>query len=140
MMADFRKIDDSLLVSPQLSVEDIMAARDCGVGLIINNRPDGEEPGQPSGAAIEEATKAAGMEYVAIPIGHDGFSPDAVAKLSTVLENHEGRALAFCRSGTRSTFLWALSQAHAGTSFRPVQEKAAEAGYDIAPLRPAFSS
>lgn len=106
-MSDFRQLTENVLVSPQLVLEDIAAAAALGVGLIVNNRPDGEEPSAPQGDEIAEAAAAAGMNYVAIPIGHAGFSEPQVNAMIDALEQAEGPILAYCRSGTRSTLLWA---------------------------------
>ena len=44
----FRTIDETLLVTGQISPDDIATAAAQGVRTIINNRPDGEQPGQPT--------------------------------------------------------------------------------------------
>lgn len=103
-----------------------------GFTTIINNRPDGEAPGQPSGALIEAAARAAGMGYVAIPIDHNGFGPAQVVAMVDAIAAAPGPVLAYCRSGTRSTHLWALAEASCGTEPMSLIEAAAGAGYDIA--------
>ena len=113
-MSDFRKLSDSMWASPQISAAQIAEARDAGVTLVINNRPDGEAPDEPQGPEIEAAAKAAGLDYLAIPISHTGFSEPQVAAMQDALDAAEGGVLAYCRSGTRSTLLWALAQARAG--------------------------
>lgn len=132
----FRKIDDSISVAPQISVEQVKAAADQGFAMIINNRPDEEEPSQPSGDDIREAARAAGLAYVAIPISHGGFSANQVDAMRDALANAGGPVLAFCRSGTRSTFVWALAKGAEGEDPDTLQRKAAQAGYDISPIRP----
>jgi len=132
----FRKIDDSISVAPQIGVADVRAAADQGFTMIVNNRPDQEEPGQPSGAEIREAARAAGLAYVAIPIGHGGFSANQVEAMRDALENAGGPVLAFCRSGTRSTFVWALAKGADGEDAETLAAKAAQAGYDISPIKP----
>lgn len=137
-MSDFRKISDSVWASPQISLDDVAAASELGVTLIVNNRPDGESDDQIPGADIAAAAKAAGLAYVAIPITHAGFSESQVEEMVLALDQAEqGRVLAYCRSGTRSTLLWALAQASLGASPEEVATAAAAAGYDIAPVRPA---
>jgi uncharacterized protein (TIGR01244 family) len=130
----FRTVTDSLLVSPQIGIADIAAAKDMGVTLIINNRPDGEEPGAPQGDEIEAAAKAAGMAYVSIPVTHAGFAEWQLTAMADALAAYEGKTLAYCRSGTRSTLLWALAQAKAGMHPAEIAERAAVAGYDVAPI------
>ena len=136
-MSDFRTLSDVMLASPQIEPEDIAAAKDSGITLIVNNRPDGEDPGAPQGEEIEAAAKAVGIEYRAIPIGHAGFSEVQVAEMVEALEGADGKVLAYCRSGTRSTFLWALAQAKSGAmSPEEIAAAAMQAGYDVSPIRP----
>lgn len=132
----FRKLTDRILVSPQISVDDVEQAKAQGVTLIINNRPDDEEPGQVNGAQIEAAAKAAGIAYLAVPVAHGGFAPWQLDGMAQALEQAEGgKLLAYCRSGTRSTLLWALTRARAGGNAEVLSAQAAAAGYDIAPVR-----
>src|SRR5690606_34635312 len=112
----FRPINDKISVSPQIEMADIEAAKAEGVALIINNRPDGEDPGAPQSAEIEAAAKAAGLDYVGIPISHSGFSAPQVDAMIAALDGAKGKTLAYCRSGTRSAFLWSLAQAKQGVS------------------------
>jgi len=137
-MSDFRKLSDSMWASPQISTAQIAEARDAGVTLVINNRPDGEAPDEPQGPEIEAAAKAAGLDYLAIPISHTGFSEPQVAAMQDALDAAEGGVLAYCRSGTRSTLLWALAQARAGADPESIAEAARNAGYDTSPVRPAM--
>lgn len=112
----FRALDGKTLVADrQLLASDMAAAAALGVTLIVNNRPDGEEPGQPPAAEIEAAARAAGLAYAHIPISGE-ISGDKVAALSAALAQTEGRALLFCRSGTRSTYLWTLARARSRAS------------------------
>lgn len=130
---DLKRINDHVSVSGQISPEDVATLKDLGFVAIVNNRPDGESPDQPDGAIIEEAAKAAGLAYYAIPLGREGVNPDLVEKTRAVIEGNDGPVFCFCRSGTRSTTLWALSQAgklEAGD----IIAQAAEAGYDMSHL------
>lgn len=136
-MTDFRQVSETMLASPQIGPEDIAAARAAGVTLIVNNRPDGEDPGAPQGDQIAAAAKAEGLDYRAIPIGHTGFSEIQVEEMAQALEEADGKVLAYCRSGTRSTFLWALAQAKSGAaSPDEIAAAAMQAGYDVSPIRP----
>lgn len=130
----FKNLDESILVSGQIAPEDIAQAAAQGVTLIVNNRPDGEEPGQPAGAQIAAAAEAAGIAYRHIPVA-GGLSPDQVAAMGEALAETDGKVLAFCRSGTRSTYLWALARASEGADGAEIIERAAAAGYDLSPLR-----
>lgn len=137
-MTDFRQLSDRVWASPQLSRQDVADAGAAGFALIVNNRPDGESPDDPQGDEIEEAARAAGMDYTAIPIGHAGFSEPQVAAMQQALSQADGKVLAYCRSGTRSTLLWALARARAGDEPEALASAAARAGYDVAPVRGAM--
>ena len=130
----FRGLDERVLVAGQIRPEDVEAAKAEGVTLIVNNRPDGEEAGQSTSAEIGEAARAAGLAYRHIPIA-SGFSVEQVAAMAEAIGDAEGKTLAFCKSGTRSTFLWALARSQAGADSEELVRKAAEAGYDLAPIR-----
>lgn len=130
---ELKRINDHITVSGQILPEDVSALKAAGFTTIINNRPDGESPDQPASAEIEAAAKAAGLNYVAIPLGRDGVTPDMVEKTKAALEGSEGPVFAFCRSGTRSTTLWALSQAGNMDGAEIIAE-AAGAGYDMSHL------
>jgi uncharacterized protein (TIGR01244 family) len=130
----FRKLDDSISVAGQISPEDIAAAAAEGFTFVINNRPDGEQLGQPSDAEMAAAAEAAGLGYAAIPITHAGFSEDQVVAMAEALAAAPGPVLAYCRSGTRSTYIWALARMAAGENPATLREKAEAAGYDISPL------
>lgn len=134
-MTDFRPLSDTMLASPQISLEDIAAAKSAGVTLIINNRPDGEDPYAPQGEAVENAAAVLGLNYIAIPVGHAGFSEAMVDQMVAAMEQAEGTVLAYCRSGTRSTLLWALAEAKAGADPEAIAAAAMAAGYDISPVR-----
>ncbi|WP_373490687.1 TIGR01244 family sulfur transferase [Parasphingorhabdus sp.] len=130
----FRKINDTISVSPQIDLEDIAAAKADGVTLIVNNRPDGEDPSAPQSADIEAAARAAGLKYIAIPITHSGFSGPQVDAMIAALADDD-KILAYCRSGTRSTLLWSLAQAKQGVAPDEIARLAGNAGYDITPVR-----
>lgn len=131
----FRRIDDRMLVSGQILPEDVAEAAAQGVTMIVNNRPDGEQPGQPAGSAIEAAAREAGVGYRHIPVS-GGLSPEQVEAMQQTLDDAEGQVLAFCTSGTRSTYLWALARARAGEEPDAIVARAAAAGYDLSALRP----
>jgi uncharacterized protein (TIGR01244 family) len=136
----FRRIDDTILVSPQIAPTDVADAAAEGVTLVINNRPDEEEAGQPAGDSIATAAEASGLRYTAIPVTHAGFSHAQVDAMVAALEAADGPVLAYCRSGTRSTFLWALARAKIGDHPAVLTEKAEAAGYDLRPIRPMLDA
>ncbi len=132
----FRKLTDSIFASPQIGLAEVAEAKAMGIGLIVNNRPEGESDDQTPGDEIEAAARAAGIGYVAIPVTHTGFSEGQVKAMAQALAAAQGPVLAYCRSGTRSTLLWALAEASRGADPDALAASAAQAGYDLAPVRP----
>ena len=130
---ELRKINDKVSVSPQIVPEDVAAIKRAGFTTIVNNRPDGESPDQPDNDEIAEAARAAGLAYHFIPMGRAGVSPDMIDGTRAALEGSEGPVLCFCRSGTRSATLWALSQGGTRDANQIISE-AAGAGYDLSHL------
>jgi uncharacterized protein (TIGR01244 family) len=139
-MTEFRRLSESMLASPQISLADVAEAKALGVTLIVNNRPEGESEDQTPGAAIEAAAREAGMAYLAIPVTHAGFSHPQVEELAEALKRTEGATLGYCRSGTRSTLLWALARARLGDHPEALAAAAANAGYDLGPVRSAMDA
>ena len=130
---DVKRINDHVSVAPQIRPEDFASLKAMGFSSVVNNRPDGEAPDQPTTATMQAAAAAAGLDYHYIPLGRDGVSPEMVEQTRSVLEGSAGPVLCYCRSGTRSTTLWALSQA--GTMpADEIVEAAAHAGYDMSHL------
>ena len=130
-MTEFRKVTDGFSVAPQIEISDIARARTEGFVLVINNRPDGEQPDQPTSAQMEAAAKAAGIAYVHIPV-RGGPTPEQVEIEQQLLADTEGPVLAYCRSGTRSIVTWSIGQAQTGEHSRQrLIELGAGAGYDL---------
>lgn len=130
-MSDFRRVTDDLTVSPQITVDDVRRAADLGFRTIINNRPDGEDPTQPTSAEIEAAARAAGLAYHHIPV-RGGPTPDQIDQTAALLAEVEGPVLAFCRSGTRSIVTWSICQAVTGARGRDeLLQLGRDAGYDL---------
>ena len=125
-------LDPQFAVAPQITPGDVIDIARAGYRAIINNRPEGEEPGQPEGAAIREAAEALGLAYTEIPVTHAGFAHPQLDATTAVMA--DGPVLAFCRSGTRSCMLWALASAKAGAEPAELFRKAAAAGYDLSPV------
>jgi uncharacterized protein (TIGR01244 family) len=137
----FRQITPTLYASPQITVDEVAEARALGVALIVNNRPEGESDDQTPGDAIEAAARAAGIDYVAIPVTHAGFSGPQVAAMREALDRAGDKpVLAYCRSGTRSTLLWSLAEAQAGRNPDELAAAAAQGGYDLSPIRALLDS
>lgn len=126
-------------VTGQVTPNAIAAAKEAGFRAIINNRPDREEPGQPSSAELEAAAKAAGLDYHHIPVVPGQFSDAQVDAFCDALGGCGKPALAFCKSGMRAASLWALSQAGKLTSAE-ILRQAAACGYDLRPLIPRIEA
>jgi uncharacterized protein (TIGR01244 family) len=130
-MTDFRKVTDDFSVAPQIELADVARAKAEGFVLLINNRPDGEAPGQPTSDEIQAAARAAGLGYAHIPVRGGPTQEQAEAEHSLLAET-DGPVLAWCRSGTRSIVTWSVGEALAGTRSRQeLIALAAGAGYDL---------
>ncbi|HEX6142281.1 MAG TPA: TIGR01244 family sulfur transferase [Geminicoccaceae bacterium] len=128
-----------LSVSPQIGEADlgVLAAR--GFRAVVNNRPDGEADDQPPGEALAAAAARVGLDYRHVPVVSGKVTDHDVAAFAKALAELKGPVLAFCRSGTRSSTLWALSEAdHLAPD--AVLETASEAGYDLSALRPRLEA
>jgi uncharacterized protein (TIGR01244 family) len=128
----FKQLDAKTLVAGQISPDELTKARDAGVTLVVNNRPDGEDAGQPTSAEIEAAARAAGIEYRHVPIDR-GMGPTHVEAMRDAMHAAgDGKLLAFCRSGMRSTLAWAVACREEGVPREEVEEKARQAGFSLA--------
>ena len=132
---EIRKIDENISVAPQIALEDIADIAKLGFKTLVANRPDQEEPGQPSMADIEAEAKANGLNWVYMPVESGNITDEDVDNFAPMIRDAEKPVFAFCRSGTRCTILWALSAAreHQPEELLP---KAQNAGYDISGLVP----
>jgi uncharacterized protein (TIGR01244 family) len=135
-MTQFRRVTDRLSVSPQIPVSDLAAAAGQGFRLVINNRPDGEEPGQPTSGEMEAAASAAGLGYAHVPV-RGGPTQEQVETQARLIAQANGPTLAFCRSGTRSIVTWALGEALSGARSRDeLVRLGRDAGYDLSGVLP----
>ena len=135
-----RPLNDRVAVAPQIAPQDLPAIKAAGYVAIVNNRPDGEEPGQPTGAAIREAAQAAGLLYSEVPVTGAGFSHPQLDAMARALVEADGPVLAYCRSGTRSCNLWALAAAKGGRDPGLLVAQAQAAGYDLRPIGPMLDA
>lgn len=127
-------LTDDIAVAPQLRLEDLDAIAQAGYKAVINNRPDGESPDQPPQEAIAARAAELGLGYRFVPVVSGQFTPEDVAAFRAALDALDGPVVAFCRSGTRSSVLWAL--ANAGRMPEDdIIAIAARAGYDLSALR-----
>ncbi len=134
-MTDFRRVNDRLSVSPQIALGDVARAKALGFVTIINNRPDGEAPDQPSGAEIAAAAKAIGLDYIHIPVS--GMpTPQQVEAQREAIAASEGPVLAYCRSGNRCMVTWSIGERLAGRNRDELIQIGADLGYDLARVLP----
>ena len=111
MTLPMQRLDADVAVAPQLTTDAMAEAAAAGFRSVINNRPDFEGgPDQPTSASIEAAARAAGLEYVWLPVA-GGFQSEAeIARFGELVESLPKPILAFCRTGTRSGRLWQASR------------------------------
>ena len=103
------RLDERVFVAGQIGPQDMAEIAALGVATIVNNRPDGEEPGQPSGTEIAAAAKAAGLGYREVLVA-DAIAPAQVEAMAAIAEQCPGRLLLYCRSGQRSALLWTMTR------------------------------
>lgn len=130
----FVNLTPDFAVAPQLGLDDLDAVKAAGFAMVVNNRPDGESPGQPAEAEIARRAGELGLAYRYVPVVSGHFGQREVEAFREALDSAQGPVVAFCRSGTRSAFMWAFAQA----GEKPADEiidAAAEAGYDLSALR-----
>jgi uncharacterized protein (TIGR01244 family) len=129
-----RQLDDKVMVSGQIAPHEVAGLAGQGVTMLVNNRPDAEEPDQPSASEIEAAAQAAGIAYRFVPIIR-GIGPADVEVMQQALREAEGgKLLAFCRSGTRSALALALAKREEGASADEVVQQLNQAGFDHGPI------
>lgn len=129
-----RQLDDRTLVGGQIAPGDVAGLQEQGVTLIVNNRPDGEDVGQPTSAEIEAAAKEAGLGYAHVPIAR-GLGPSDIEAMRDAMHSAgEGKLFAFCRSGNRSTLAWAVAKSEDGMAREEIERHVAEAGFNLGPV------
>lgn len=128
------KLGDHTLVSGQIAPEEVAELAAHGVTLLVNNRPDGEDPEQPLAAEIEAAAAAAGIAYRFVPVRY-GIGPAEIERMREAMQaTGDGKLCAFCRSGTRSALTWALAKRAAGAPPEEVVRWVSDAGFDASPI------
>jgi uncharacterized protein (TIGR01244 family) len=129
-----RRLDERTLVSSQIAPDEIAGLAGEGVTMLVNNRPDGEDPEQPAAAEIKAAAEAAGIAYRFVPVQR-GIGPAEIEGMREAIRSAgDGTLFAFCRSGTRSALTWALAKRAEGVSSEEVARRVSEAGFDPSPI------
>lgn len=129
-----RKLDDTLSTSPQVAPEELEIIAAAGFRSVISNRPDGEDPGQPTAAEMKAAADQHGLAFRHIPVTGGNIGPDDVTAMAEALDTLPAPIFGFCRSGTRTAMLWALARAPQSDPHTLINA-AREAGYDLSGLR-----
>jgi uncharacterized protein (TIGR01244 family) len=136
-MLNMISLDERTLVAAQIKPEDFGDIAKAGIRLVVNNRPDGESlMGQPSAATIEAAAAEHGIAFLNIPFTMNSLDPAHVVQFAQALNGTEGRVLAYCRSGSRSSLLWAAARVASGADVDAVLGQAQAAGIDLTQARP----
>jgi len=135
----FKRLTDDVWVTGQLEQADFAQAAAEGVRTIVNNRPDGEAPDQLPHGLAQEAAERAGVAYHYLPVMNGQLTVETVETMRALLEEAEAPVLAYCTSGTRSTFLWAFASAGWLPS-EAIVEAAGRAGYDLSGIAPLLDA
>lgn len=102
------QLTEKVFVSGQVFPDQVADLKAKGFGTIICNRPDGEEMNQPTAAEVQTAVEAEGMKFFFVPFNPSNPDPNMVTHFATAVEQAgDDQILAFCRSGNRSSRLWA---------------------------------
>ena len=136
MTLAFQQLDQRLAVSGQLEPRDMKEVAAQGFVAVVNNRPDGEALfGQPRIADLERAAETAGLVFLDLPFSGPRATPDQVRALATLLAERDGKVLAFCKSGLRSSLLWGATAIAAGMPVDEVLNVARRAGHNLDQVR-----
>ena len=108
---NIRPVTNDFSVCPQVLPSDLPSLKAKGFRAIICNRPDHEEPGQPSFAEVAAAATAVGIEARHIPVRPDAINADGVAAFGRAIKELPAPVLGYCRSGARSAAMWEKSRA-----------------------------
>lgn len=101
-----QRITENFAVSPQVTADEIADIGAAGYRVVICNRPDGEEPGQPAASDIAAACDAAGLAFHHLPFQGPNLAPQLIDEFRDVVQNADGPVFAYCRSGQRCAYLW----------------------------------
>jgi len=111
---EYREISADYSVSGQIQPEDVTAIKEAGFKSVICNRPDDEQPGQPSADSVKAVVEAAGLAFRFIPVISGQITQENVDDQAEALDALEGPVFAYCRSGARCTNLYGLIQQQRG--------------------------
>lgn len=132
---DIRPLVPGLSVAPQITAAELAELKQAGYRAIICNRPDGEGADQPLFAEIAFAAQAVGIEAHYLPAESGKVSDEQGVAFGQLFDSLPKPVLAYCRTGMRSTTMWALSQASSlqenPYALTTILESAKKAGFDL---------
>lgn len=132
-----RQLRGGQYVSPQLDATAMQRLVDAGVRLVVNNRQDGEEAGQPDSESMAAAAAAAGLGYLHLPVA-GGLDAATIAAARDALAQAPA-VVFYCKSGFRSALLWAAASVAGGEEPEGVIADARNAGFELSPYRPLLA-
>ena len=132
-MSDYKRLSPNLAVAGQIQPGELEDIARQGFHTVINNRPDNEGDDQPSSETLEQAARAAGLAYYHLPVTPGEISDTDILGFAGLMQQSSGPVLAFCRTGNRSSSLWALSES-TRTDPETLIATADQAGYDLSQL------
>ncbi len=127
-------LSEQIIVSPQPTLAELESLPAQGIEQIISNRPDDEDPSQVPFAEMAAAAEKLGIAAYDFPVSGGTFPKSVIAQVAETLANGK-KTLMYCRTGTRSTIIWAAIRASQGEDLDSLIDRAAEAGYGIGQLR-----
>lgn len=127
----YTKIDEKLAVAPQISIDDVAQIAALGYGLIVCNRPDGEDVGQPEFSQIKSTANAAGLQAIYQPITPPTLTVEAAKQFGAQVAASDTPVFAYCRTGTRCVTLWAINKCEAGADIDELSSFCENLGYGV---------
>jgi len=134
---NIKKISPEFFVAGQVSVTDVATVAAQGVKTIICNRPDNEAQDQPASSDIAAAAAGLGIAFLNVPVVSGALTENDITDFEAACRDAQEPILAYCRTGKRSSILWALTEA-AKLDVDAVLSATKEAGYDLSAMRPGL--
>ncbi|MGY5393083.1 TIGR01244 family sulfur transferase [Acinetobacter sp. NigerLNRRAM0016] len=125
-----KQVNPEFWVADQITAQDIELIAARGIKTVFCNRPDGEGPDQPNVIEIEQALKPYGIQIQYLPAVSGKVTDEQAEEFKQLYQQAQKPLLAYCRSGTRSITLWALSQV-ADQTLDQMLLTAKTLGYDL---------
>lgn len=130
-MTEIKQLSELFYVAGQIDKADLAAAKELGASLVVCNRPDGEDLGQPDVATVSAWAEGEGMTYVHIPMDGSGPTMDAINATADAIKSGQ-TIFAYCRTGNRCSILWSLANASTKTmQTTDILAATRAAGYDF---------